>query len=235
MKIKKFLPVIVALALTFTGLTACSTEERGDDEDVTLSENSGVCDMNAVSAEIDSMRISSFAETAEKSEYVKFTVKDYGEFVIRLRADVAPITVDNFQNLVAEKFYDGIIFHRVMKNFMIQGGDPDGDGSGGSDKKIKGEFAANGVRNQMSHVSGVISMARLGNDMNSATSQFFICNDDASYSLDGKYAAFGYVVAGMETVLLISDTEVTYNASGTEKSVPLTKVVIEKVRFVEKQ
>ena len=235
MKLTKLLLVVLTLALAFTGLTACTTSKDEGDGEVTQSENSGACDMTAVAAEIDSMGVSQFAETTEKTEYVKFTVKDYGEFVIRLRADVAPITVDNFQNLVAEKFYDGITFHRVMKNFMIQGGDPDGNGTGGSDKAIKGEFAANGVRNQMSHIAGVISMARRSDDMNSATSQFFICNDDASYSLDNQYAAFGYVVAGMETVLLISDTEVTYNAYGTEKSVPLTKVVMEKVCFVEKQ
>ena len=114
---------------------------------------------------------------------------------------------------------------------MIQGGDPKGDGTGGSSTTIKGEFSQNGVRNQLSHIAGVISMARRSMPLDSATSQFFVCNADASRSLDGGYAAFGYVVAGMETVLMISDVEVTYSSSG-EMSKPVEKVVIEKVCFV---
>lgn len=233
MKITKLLLVVLTLAMTLTSFAACTTEKG--DTDVTQSENSGACDMDAIEAEIDSMSISSFTETTERTEFVKFTVTDYGEFVVRLRADIAPITVDNFQNLVAEGFYDGLTFHRVKKDFVIQGGDPDGDGTGGSDKAIKGEFAQNGVRNDLSHIMGVISMARLSSPLDSATSQFFICNAEGSYFLDGAYAGFGYVVAGMETVLLISDAEVTYDAYGREKSVPLTKITMEKVCFVEKQ
>ncbi|MBQ9151496.1 MAG: peptidylprolyl isomerase [Clostridia bacterium] len=191
--------------------------------------------MAAVEAEIDSMRMDAFEETADVTEYVKFTVKDYGEFVVRLRADIAPITVANFQKLVSEKFYDGLTFHRVVKGFMIQGGDPKGDGTGGSGTTIKGEFSQNGVKNELSHIMGVISMARRSMPLDSATSQFFICNADASRSLDGGYAGFGYVVAGLETVLMVSNVEVKYNAYGTEQSVPVETVTIEKVCFVNQK
>lgn len=192
-------------------------------------------DMAAIKAEIDSMKVEDFTETTRKTEYVKLTIKDHGDVIIRLREDIAPITVANFQKLVGEGFYDGLTFHRVMKGFMIQGGDPDGDGSGGSGTSIKGEYAINGVQNDLSHITGVISMARKGDpEYNSATSQFFICNADASYSLDGKYAAFGYVVAGLDAVMSVSDVEVEYNAYGTEKSVPVETVTIEKICFVSK-
>ena len=189
-------------------------------------------DMAAIQAEIDSMKVEDFTETNKKTEYVKITVKDHGDIIVRLRRDVAPITVKNFQNLVSQGFYDNLTFHRVMKGFMIQGGDPKGDGTGGSDNTIKGEFKLNGVRNDLSHVAGVISMARRSSPMDSATSQFFICNADASRSLDGSYAAFGYVVAGLDVVLTVSEVEVKTNASGNEVSVPVNPVVIEKICFV---
>ena len=234
MKITKMILVLLTLALLFTGMVACDSSEGGQEAPETTAtpdSNTGYCDMNAVINEIDSMSVSSFTETTEKTEYVKFTVKDHGEFVIRLRADIAPITVENFQKLVSEKFYDGLTFHRIMKGFMIQGGDPKGDGTGGSGTTIKGEFSQNGVRNQLSHIAGVISMARRSMPLDSATSQLFVCIADASRSLDGGFAAFGYVVAGLETVLRISDAEVTYSSSG-EMSKPVEKVVIEKVCFV---
>ena len=132
-------------------------------------------------------------------KYVEMSVKGYGKLVILLDATTAPITVANFLSLVEDGFYDGLTFHRIIKDFMIQGGDPEGDGTGGSDKEIFGEFSANGFENDISHKAGVISMAR-GNDVDSASSQFFICNADASSSLDGRYAAFGYVVQGMSIV-----------------------------------
>ena len=117
---------------------------------------------------------------------------------LELNAEVAPATVENFLSLVKEGFYDGLIFHRVIPGFMIQGGDPLGNGMGGSEKKIKGEFAANGHPNPIRHTRGVISMAR-SMDKNSASSQFFIMHADAPH-LDGQYAAFGKVVEGIETV-----------------------------------
>ena len=190
-------------------------------------------DMTAIKAEIDSMEVVDFTETTETTEYVKLTIKHYGDVVIRLRSDIAPITVANFQSLVAKGFYNGLTFHRIMQGFMIQGGDPKGDGTGGSDSTIKGEFKINGIQNDLSHVAGVISMARKSMPYDSATSQFFICNGDASASLDGKYAGFGYVVAGLDVILTVSEVEVKASASG-ENSVPVEPVVIEKICFVTK-
>ena len=191
-------------------------------------------DMAEIKAEIDSMKVEDFTETNKKTEYVKITVKDHGDIIVRLRSDIAPITVKNFQKLVGDKFYDGRTFHRIYKGFMIQGGDPKGDGTGGSGTTIKGEFEENGVKNDLSHVTGVISMARRSSPMDSATSQFFICNADASGSLDGSYAGFGYVVAGLDTVMSVSDVEVTAN-SGGEMSKPVGTVTITSIRFVEKK
>jgi cyclophilin family peptidyl-prolyl cis-trans isomerase len=188
--------------------------------------------MTAILAEIDSMSVEDFTETDQTTEYVKITVKDFGEMVIRLRPDIAPISVENFQKLVGEGFYNGLTFHRIIKDFVIQGGDPKGDGTGGSRDTIKGEFKINGVQNDLSHVTGVISMARRSSPMDSATSQFFICNANVSRSLDGSYAAFGYVVAGLDVVLTVSEVEVKANASGNEVSVPVNPVVIEKICFV---
>lgn len=129
---------------------------------------------------------------------VEIDIKDYGKISVELDADTAPITVTNFVNLAESGFYDGLTFHRIIDGFMIQGGDPDGNGTGGSDKEIKGEFSENGVENNISHVRGVISMAR-SMDVNSASSQFFIVQTDSTY-LDGSYAAFGHVIEGMEVV-----------------------------------
>ena len=191
-------------------------------------------DMAEIKAEIDSMKVEDFTETDKTSEYVRITVKDHGDIIVRLRPDIAPITVKNFQKLVGDKFYDGLTFHRIYKGFMIQGGDPKGDGTGGSGTTIKGEFEKNGVKNDLSHVTGVISMARRSSPMDSATSQFFICNADASGSLDGSYAGFGYVVAGLDTVMSVSDVDVTANSSG-EMSKPVGTVTITSIRFVEKK
>ena len=126
---------------------------------------------------------------------------------LELYPDAAPITVKNFEKLVSEKFYDGLIFHRVIEGFMIQGGDPEGTGMGGAKEKIKGEFAVNGVNNPIKHTRGVISMAR-SQMPNSASSQFFIMHKDAPH-LDGHYAAFGKVVEGIEVVDEIATSEVT--------------------------
>ncbi len=132
-----------------------------------------------------------------------------GRIELELYPEVAPITVANFEKLVGEGFYDGLIFHRVIAGFMIQGGDPQGNGMGGSRNKIKGEFRANGVRNDLKHERGVISMAR-SYDPNSASSQFFIMHADAPH-LDGQYAAFGRVISGMETVDEIASIPTDYS------------------------
>ena len=138
-------------------------------------------------------------------KYVEMCIEGYGRLVILLDATTAPETVANFVSLVESGFYDGLTFHRIIQDFMIQGGDPKGDGTGGNEDEngneinIKGEFSSNGHENDISHKYGVISMAR-ASDPNSASSQFFICNADASSSLDGSYAAFGYVVEGMSVI-----------------------------------
>ena len=128
---------------------------------------------------------------------------------LELYPEYAPKTVENFESLVKAGFYDGLTFHRVIKGFMIQGGDPLGNGMGGSDKKLVGEFAANGHQNPIKHERGVISMAR-SFDPNSASSQFFIMHKDAPH-LDGQYAAFGRVLAGMEAVDEIADIPTDYS------------------------
>lgn len=132
------------------------------------------------------------------SDFVKIEMENGDSIVVELDGKAAPITVENFKNLVSQGFYDGLIFHRVISGFMIQGGDPQGTGMGGSKQTIKGEFKVNGVNNPISHERGVISMAR-SQFYNSASSQFFICHADAKF-LDGQYAAFGKVVEGIETV-----------------------------------
>ena len=130
---------------------------------------------------------------------IEISFKDYGVMKLELDADTAPITVTNFINLVEEEFYNGLTMHRIIDGFMIQGGDPSGDGTGGSSETIKGEFTSNGVKNNISHVRGVISMARNSQSMDSASSQFFIVHKDSPH-LDGSYAAFGKVIDGMEIV-----------------------------------
>lgn len=135
---------------------------------------------------------------ATGTHHAVIEVEGYGTIEVALNANVAPITVSNFCHLVEDGFYDGLTFHRVVPGFMIQGGDPAGNGTGGSENTIKGEFSSNGVENSIPHVRGTISMAR-ASDPDSASSQFFIMQETASY-LDGEYAAFGSVTSGMEVV-----------------------------------
>ena len=173
-------------------------------------------------------------ETNEVTDLVKISIKDYGDVIIRLYPEVAPETVENFQTLVSEHFYDGLTFHRVMINFMIQTGDPKGDGTGGSSNHIKGEFSSNGFENNLKHIRGTVSMARRSDDMNSASSQFFIVHKttDSTTNLNGDYASFGSVVSGMDVVDAVAKTPVKNSSSG-EKSVPVTPVVIDTARFVK--
>lgn len=140
-------------------------------------------------------------------------VKDYGKITVELKPDIAPITVGNFKKLVSEHFYDGLTFHRIMEGFMIQGGDPLGNGTGGSDETIVGEFSQNGFENTLSHTRGVISMAR-SNDPNSASSQFFIVHEDSTF-LDGQYASFGVVTEGMDVVDKIAKDAKPTDNNGT--------------------
>lgn len=140
-------------------------------------------------------------------------VKDYGTITVALDEKEAPITVKNFVKLAKDGFYDGLTFHRIISGFMIQGGDPNGDGTGGSDKTIKGEFKSNGVENSISHKRGVISMAR-SSDPDSASSQFFIMHQDST-QLDGDYAAFGHVTKGMDVVDKICEKVQVQDENGT--------------------
>lgn len=156
---------------------------------------------------------------------VRLVIKDRGNIDLELLREFAPKTVENFLKLVEAKFYDGLIFHRVIKNFMIQGGCPDGTGMGGADEHIVGEFKSNGHQNDLRHERGVISMAR-SQHPDSASSQFFICHKDAPH-LDGGYAAFGRVIAGQDVVDAIAETETGRNDR------PLADVVIESAYVLE--
>ena len=150
---------------------------------------------------------------ASGKHHVAIDVKDFGTIEFELDADVAPVTVSNFCDLAASGFYDGLTFHRIINGFMIQGGDPLGNGTGGSSRLILGEFAENGIDNPISHKRGVISMAR-AYDLNSASSQFFIVHQDSDF-LDGSYAAFGTVTEGIEVVDAIATTVPVQDDNGT--------------------
>ncbi len=173
-------------------------------------------DMSAV--DINKVEISDTA-----TDLVLIDVKDFGKIVLRLYFDVAPTTVANFKELVAAGFYDGLTFHRIIENFMIQGGEPKGDETGGSENSIVGEFAQNGFTNNLSHIRGVVSMAR-ASDPDSASSQFFIVHKDST-DLDSQYAAFGYVVSGMDVVDAIAAVE----TNSSDK--PLSAVTIQSIKF----
>lgn len=161
--------------------------------------------------------------------HAEMVIKDYGTIALELDADVAPITVENFAQLVNEGFYNGLTFHRIISGFMIQGGDPQGTGMGGSDKEIKGEFAANGVKNNISHTRGVISMAR-ATAYDSASSQFFIVHQDSKF-LDGNYAGFGRVTSGIGIVdKICADTKVEDNNGTVLKA---NQPIIEKITMID--
>lgn len=171
------------------------------------------CGKDTADSKTTNTKVNSQAAATGKS-HIEIKVKDYGTISVELDADAAPITVANFIGLVQSGFYDGLTFHRIMKGFMIQGGDPNGNGSGGSGKTITGEFSNNGVNNPLSNTRGAIAMARLGTDMNSATSQFFIVHQDSLF-LDGDYAVFGYVTKGMEIVDQICEDAPVQDNNGT--------------------
>lgn len=181
------------------------------------------------SSEASNSSDSSSEELLSGTYEAEIVVKDYGTIKVELDADTAPITVTNFVQLARDGFYDGLTFHRIIDGFMIQGGDPNGNGTGGSDTKIKGEFSSNGVENDISHVRGVISMAR-STDKNSASSQFFIVQQDSTY-LDGDYAAFGHVTEGMDVVDAICEAVPVEDSNGTVAAE--NQPVIESVTILE--
>ena len=172
-----------------------------------------------------------YIESEEATNYIKIDVNNYGIMIAELYPKVAPITVENIKELIKEKFYDGIIFHRVIKDFMIQTGDPTGTGMGGSEKEIKGEFEINGIKNNISHTRGVLSMARRGSNpetedtLNSASSQFFIVHQDSNF-LDGSYASFGKLLNGYDILDKIATTSTDQNDK------PLNDIKMNSIRFV---
>lgn len=222
---KKFLGILLTMVLVLGTLTACGS--AGNDK----SDTSSKADSSS------SAEVSSEAEDSKQSEeklltgkhHAEIVVKDYGTIKLELDADTAPISVTNFVKLAKEGFYDGLTFHRIISGFMIQGGDPNGDGTGGSDQTIKGEFKENGVENNISHVRGVISMAR-SMDNDSASSQFFIVHKDSTF-LDGQYAGFGKVTDGMEVVDKICKKVKVEDEDGT--TLPENQPVIETIKVID--
>lgn len=191
---RKFLLTAMAAMMFGVLLTGCGSSEKNPADTVVdekTAEEAGFSD----GTENDVLETSGLLSGKHHAE---ITVKDYGTIKVELDADSAPITVTNFVELAQGGFYDGLTFHRIMDGFMMQGGDPLGDGTGGSAETIKGEFSSNGVENSLSHTKGAISMARSSNP-NSASSQFFIVETDSTF-LDGEYAVFGYVTEGIEIV-----------------------------------
>ena len=193
---KKITVWLLTLAFAATMLAGCGSKTDTTDTTETTEETSAADETSDGAA--DTADTSEDGELLTGLHHVTIDVQDYGTISLELDADTAPISVTNFINLANEGFYDGLTFHRIISGFMIQGGDPNGNGTGGSEKTIKGEFSANGVENDISHVRGVISMAR-ANDPDSGSSQFFIVHEDSTY-LDGSYACFGYVTEGMDVV-----------------------------------
>ena len=219
---KRLIVLILAAALV---LSLCACEASKTPETTAASQTAEALDMQAVRDEINSMSVEDFTPSETPTDYVKLTVTNFGEIVVRLRPDVAPISVQNFKDLVACGYYTGTVFHRVFPNFMIQGGAGEEELS-----PIKGEFSANGVENPLLHVRGVLSMART-TVKDSATSQFFLMHADYP-SLNGQYAAFGYIVAGLETVDKICEIPLGVNPYNGEQSVPQVDVVIASAEFV---
>lgn len=209
---RKFLLTAMMAVMCGVFLTGCKSSEKNSADivvDEKTAEEAGFSD----GTENDVLDTS---EILSGKHHAEIVVKDYGTIKVELDADSAPLTVTNFVKLAQEGFYDGLTFHRIMDGFMMQGGDPLGNGTGGSQETIKGEFSSNGVDNSLSHTKGAISMARSSNP-DSASSQFFIVETDSTF-LDGEYAVFGYVTEGIEIVEKIcEDAEPTDNNGSIQK------------------
>lgn len=216
----------MAAALLAVSVTGCGKSSEPQKENNTGNSSQNVSEDTAEETETPEGEETE-GETLTGKHHVKIKVKNYGTISVELDADVAPITVTNFVNLAKDGFYDGLTFHRIISGFMIQGGDPLGNGTGGSGENIKGEFSANGVENNLKHVRGTISMAR-AQDNDSASSQFFIMHQDAP-SLDGQYAAFGTVTKGIEIVDKICEDTPVEDSNGTvaaENQPVITKIKV---------
>ena len=204
----KVLSLIMAilLGLSVLSMAGCGNNNTSSTKESSNTESSQIVETTSTA---DS---APFTYTGKKTGIV-INVKDYGTIEADLYDELAPITVENIKKLIGEKFYDGLTFHRIIKGFMIQGGDPKGDGTGGAPDTIKGEFAQNGVENNLSHTRGVLSMAR-SSAPDSASSQFFIVHQDSTF-LDGQYAGFGMVTKGMEVVDKIAEETPVTDSNGT--------------------
>lgn len=216
-------------------LFSCSLESEKISCDTSATGKGTNINMKEVESLIDSMSAEDFEAYDGESDFVLIKVKDYGDIVLVLRDDVAPGTVKNFKKLVSSGFYNGTVFHRVMEDFMIQGGgfvSKEGSLVQKSADTIKGEFTFNGHVNNLRHFRGVVSMARVGGMNNSASSQFFIVHQTnmKTLKLDGDYATFGYVLAGMDVVDAIAACKVSGDANSPR---PVVDVVVESVSFVK--
>lgn len=231
--VKISLSAIIVLLICFSAVACASVPTGKAAYDASATGEGIMVRMTDVKKEIDSMEVEDFEATTQRSDYVLIKVKDYGEIVVVLRRDIAPETVENFKSLVDKKFFDGTVFHRVVENFMIQGGGYvpfDGKLTKKEADAIKGEFDINGFTNNLTHVRGVISMARLSTSNDSASSEFFIMHQ-TNTSLNCQYASFGYVLAGMDVVDAIATCDVDNPSSQSPK--PVKNVVIESVTYVQ--
>lgn len=218
---KRLISIILMAALLSLCLTGCGdTRENADKSTAKTTKKESFAEKKDADT--------SNSQYLTGKHYAEIVIAEYGKLELELDADVAPITVTNFVNLVKKGFYNGLTFHRIMSGFMIQGGDPNGDGTGGSEETIKGEFKSNGVENTMSHKRGVISMARTQNDPDSASSQFFIVQADSDF-LDGDYAAFGKVTSGMDIVDKICQSVQPIDNNGTVPADQQPKITAIKV------
>lgn len=218
---KRLISIILMAALLSLCLTGCGdTRENADKSTAKTTKKESFAEKKDAGT--------SNSQYLTGKHHAEIVIAEYGKLELELDADVAPITVTNFVNLVKKGFYNGLTFHRIMSGFMIQGGDPNGDGTGGSEETIKGEFKSNGVENTMSHKRGVISMARTQNDPDSASSQFFIVQADSDF-LDGDYAAFGKVTAGMDIVDKICQSVQPIDNNGTVPADQQPKITAIKV------
>lgn len=217
---KKATILILCAALFASVITGCSSEPKDTDQNGS-SNTAGTSGDGSLDGSDSGSEEDPDADSDSGSEeallsglhHVEIEIDNYGTVALELDADTAPISVTNFVDLAKEGFYDGLTFHRIISGFMIQGGDPSGNGTGGSDKEIKGEFSSNGITNDIAHDRGVISMAR-SNDPDSASSQFFIMHQDSPH-LDGNYAAFGHVTSGIEIVDQICENTPVQDDNGT--------------------